>query len=179
MMLDLGGITKGYAADVAIEAIKSKGVKAALVAIAGDIKGFGLKPGSHPWKVGVQNPRPTDDKSKKEEDDDDIFASLYLENKAISTSGDYQRFFIKDGKRYHHILDPRIGYSPSDVISVSVIAPEGYMADGLSTGIFILGRERGIKLLESMGLDGIIVDADRKIFLTKNLEGKINIEETN
>lgn len=177
MELDLGGIVKGYAADMAIEAIKTKGIKAALVAIAGDIKGFGTKPDLKPWKVGIQSPRPADSKSKIE--GEDIFASLYLKDKAISTSGDYQRFFIKQGKRYHHILDPRVGYSASDVISVSVIAPHGFMADALSTGIFVLGREKGIKLLESMGLDGIIVDANKKIFLTKNLRGKINIEKFN
>jgi len=176
MELDLGGIAKGYAADIAIEAIRAKGIKAALVAIAGDIKGFGLKPDMQPWKVGIQSPRPADNKSKTEEED--IFASLYLQEKAVSTSGDYQRFFMKEGKRYHHILDPRIGYSASDVISVSVIAPHGFMADALSTGIFVIGREDGIKLLESMGLDGIIVDANKKIFLTKNLKGKINIEKT-
>ncbi len=177
MELDLGGIAKGYAADMAIEAIKAKGIKAALVAIAGDIKGFGLKPDLQPWKVGIQSPRPADSKSKIGEED--IFVSLYLKDKAISTSGDYQRFFIKQGRRYHHILDPRIGYSTSNVISVSVIAPHGFMADGLSTGIFVLGREKGIKLLESKGLDGIIVDANEKIFLTKDLRGKINIEKFN
>ncbi len=177
MELDLGGIVKGYAADMAIEAIKVKGIKAALVAIAGDIKGFGLKPDLQSWKVGIQSPRPADNKAKIE--GEDIFASLYLKDKAISTSGDYQRFFIKQGKRYHHILDPRIGYSTSDVISVSVIAPHGFIADGLSTGIFVLGREKGIKLLKSMGLDGIIVDANEEIFLTKNLRGKINIEKFN
>lgn len=169
MELDLGGIAKGYAADRAIEAIKAKGVKAALVAVAGDIKGFGLKSGLQPWKVGIQNPRP---------EDENIFATLYLNDKAISTSGDYQRFFIKEGKRYHHVLNPHTGYPASGVISVSVIAPEGYAADSLSTGIFVLGPKKGIKILESMGLDGIIVDADKKIFLTKSLKGKVNIEKT-
>ncbi|MEE8328866.1 MAG: FAD:protein FMN transferase [Thermodesulfovibrionia bacterium] len=175
MELDLGGITKGYAADMAIEAIKAKGIKAALVAIAGDIKGFGLKPDLKPWRVGIQNPRLSDDKSEGGEED--IFASLRLKDKAISTSGDYQRFFIKEGKRYHHILDPRKGYSASDVISVSVIAPNGYMADGLSTGIFVLGREKGIKLLESMGFSGIIVDINEEIFITEDLKGDADIEK--
>ncbi len=174
MELDLGGIAKGYAADAAIEAIKAKGIKAALVAIAGDIKGFGLKPDMKPWKVGIQSPRPADNKSKMK--GEDIFASLYLKDKAISTSGDYQRFFIKQGRRYHHILDPRVGYSVSDVISVSVIAPDGFMADGLSTGILVLGAEKGIKLLESMGLSGVIVDSNNEIFITKDLKGKINFE---
>jgi len=175
MELDLGGIAKGYAADAAIEAIKARGIKAALVAIAGDIKGFGLRPDKKPWRVGVQNPRQSENRSNI--DGEDIFASLYLKDMAVSTSGDYQRFFIKGGKRYHHILDPRAGYSTSDIISVSVIAPHGFIADGLSTGIFVIGIEEGIKLLESMGFDGIIVDSSKKVFITKSLEGKIKIEK--
>ncbi|MEK7698198.1 MAG: FAD:protein FMN transferase, partial [Nitrospirota bacterium] len=136
MEIDLGGIAKGYAADRAIEAIKVKGIKAALVAIAGDIKAFGLKPDLQPWKIGIQNPRP---KTGKDEDiippipplvkvmtrrggegglSEDIFASLYIKDKAISTSGDYQRFFIENGKRYHHIFNPGTGYPAAGVISV-------------------------------------------------------------
>ncbi len=175
MKLDLGGLAKGYAADMAIDAIKAKGIKSALVAIAGDIKGFGLRPDLKPWKVGIQNPRV---KSIEVPDGDGntIIATLDLKEEAISTSGDYQRFFIRDGERYHHILDPETGFPASGVISVTVIAPYGYMADGLSTGIFILGREKGIKLLESLGFNGIIVDSNRQIYITENLEGRIEIE---
>ena len=184
MEIDLGGIAKGYAADRAIETIKAKGIKAALVAIAGDIKTFGLKPDLQPWKIGIQNPRiesgvrgqSTTHGGSGVMNEEDIFASLYIKDKAISTSGDYQRFFIQNGKQYHHILNPGTGYPAAGVISVSIIAPEGYMADGLSTGIFVLGPDKGIKLLESMGFDGMIVDANKKIFITKNLKGKINLE---
>ncbi len=173
MELDLGGIAKGYAADKAVDAIKSEGIKAVLVAIAGDIKGFGLNTSGNPWKVGIQNPRPEPGLEKPWED---IFATLYLLDSAISTSGDYQRFFIKNGKRFHHILDPETGFpADSGLISVSVIAPEGYLSDSLSTAVFIIGAEKGIKLLESMGLDGVLVDTDKKILLTKNLKGKIDI----
>ncbi len=175
MELDLGGIAKGYAADMAIEAIKASGIKAALVAIAGDIKGYGLKPDHSSWKIGIQSPRPAG--SESQDEGQDVIASLYLKNKAVSTSGDYQRFFIEQGKRYHHILDPRIGYSTSDVMSVSVIAPHGYMADGLSTGIFVLGSEAGLKLLESLGLDGVIVDGSGRLFITENLRDEISIKE--
>ncbi len=179
MEIDLGGIAKGYAADRAIETIKAKGIKAALVAIAGDIKTFGLKPDLQPWKIGIQNPRIESGvrgQGSGVMNEEDIFASLYIKDKAISTSGDYQRFFIQNGKQYHHILNPGTGYPAAGVISVSIIAPEGYMADGLSTGIFVLGPDKGIKLLESMGFDGMIVDANKKIFITKNLKGKINLE---
>lgn len=174
MEIDLGGIAKGYAADKAIEAIKAKGIKSALVAIAGDIRGFGLNASGKPWKVGIQNPRPENPNSEKPWED--IFATLNLKESAVSTAGDYQRFFIKEGKRYHHIIDPATGYpSESGLISVSVIAPEGYVADGIDTAILILGLEKGMKLLESKGLDGILVDSEKKVFTTKNLKGKIEI----
>ncbi|TNF54933.1 FAD:protein FMN transferase [bacterium] len=174
MELDLGGIAKGYATDGALDILKGKGMQAALVAIAGDIKGFGLKPDQKPWKVGIQNPRSPGDAS---EGGEEIFATLYLENSAISTSGDYQRFFIEQGQRYHHIIDPRTGYPSSDVISVSVIAPEGLLSDGLSTGIFILGREKGMELLESLGYSGVLIDRKKKIYITEDLKGRIESEE--
>ena len=174
MEIDLGGIAKGYAADKAIGTIRAAGVSSALVSIAGDIKGTGLKIDNKPWRVGVQDPRSKSSESQEKEYE--IITTINLSDKAISTSGDYQRFFFKDGKRYHHIIDPRTGYpTESSLISVSVMASEGYMADGLSTGIFILGPERGIDLLESMHLDGIIVDKDKRVYITENLRGEINI----
>jgi len=173
MELDLGGIAKGYAADKAVDAIKARGIKSALIAIAGDIRGFGLNSSGNAWKVGIQNPRPESDSEKPWED---IIASLGLENSAISTSGDYQRFFMNNGTRYHHILDSKTGFSAvSGLISSSVIAPEGYLADGLSTAVFVLGVEEGIKLLESKGFGGVLVDAGKKIHLTKGLRDKIVI----
>ncbi len=173
MELDLGGIAKGYAADRAVEAIKAEGVKAALVAIAGDIRGFGLNTSGQGWRVGIQDPRPDTVSQRPWED---VFASIELKDNAISTSGDYQRFFIKDGKRYHHILDPETGFpAESELISVTVIAPEGYLADSLATAVLVLGVEKGMQLLESMGIGGVLVCADKKILLTKNLKGKINI----
>jgi thiamine biosynthesis lipoprotein len=173
MELDLGGIAKGYAADKAADVIKARGIKSALVAIAGDIRGFGLNSSRNAWKVGIQNPRPESDSEKPWED---IIASLGLENSAISTSGDYQRFFMNNGTRYHHILDSKTGFSAvSGLISSSVIAPEGYYADGLSTAVFVLGIDEGIKLLESKGFGGVLVDAGKKIHLTKGLRDKIVI----
>jgi len=174
MELDLGGIAKGYAADKAIEAIKLKGIKAALVAISGDIRGYGLNTTGKPWKVGIQDPRPENPDAEKPWED--IFASISLKNRAISTAGDYQRFFLRDGKRYHHIIDPKTGYpSESGLISVSVIAPEGYIADGIDTAILILGAEKGMKLLEEMGIDGVLVDSNKRVLITKNLKDNIEI----
>ena len=173
MEIDLGGIAKGYAADKAMEAIKAEGIEAALVAIAGDIRGAGFSTSGNAWKVGIQDPRPEAGSEKPWED---IFSSLYLEDMAISTSGDYQRFFIKDGKRYHHILDPSTGFpAESDLLSASVIAPEGYIADGLSTAVFALGAEKGMALLKAMEVEGVLVDRDRNVFATKRIRGKIDI----
>jgi len=170
MELDLGGIAKGYAADRAIEVIKEMGIKAALVAVAGDIKGFGLRPNGKPWHIGIQDPRPPEHKP------DSVFATLYLKDKAISTSGDYQRFFIKNGKRYHHIIDPKTGYpAESSTISVSVITDDGFMTDGLSTAMFIFPPEKAITFLESLGVEGVIVDHNKKVYITKGLKGEIKI----
>jgi thiamine biosynthesis lipoprotein len=175
MEIDLGGIAKGFAADKAVDAVKAQGVKSALVAIAGDIKGFGLKPGGRPWKVGIQDPRKEEHETVSSEGD--VLASLDLEGKSISTSGDYQRYFIRDGIRYHHIIDPHTGYPATEIVSVSVIAPDGYIADGLSTGIFILGREKGIRLLQTLGFSGIIIDRNLDMFTTSDLKGRITIEK--
>ncbi|OGW23365.1 MAG: hypothetical protein A2077_06385, partial [Nitrospirae bacterium GWC2_46_6] len=170
MLIDLGAIAKGYAADKAVELMKKNGIKSGLVAIAGDIKAFGLKPDGEPWKIGIKNPR-------QKTESDEIMATLELTDMAISTSGDYERYFIAEGRRYHHILNPKTGYPADGCRSVSVIAKEGAVADPFSTGIFILGAEKGLKLLEEMGIDGIIVDKDGKIHTTSGLRGKIELKE--
>lgn len=172
MLIDLGGIAKGYAADRAAEIMKTSGIKSGLVAIAGDIKASGLKPDGKPWKIGIKDPRPANK-------DNEIMATIELADMAISTSGDYERYFIAKDKRFHHILAPKTGYPADGCQSVSIIAKDGAVADSFSTGVFILGVERGMKLLEDMGLDGIIVDKDGKIHMTSNLRGKIEIKRNN
>lgn len=172
MLIDPGGVAKGYAADRAVEVMKKNGIKSGLVAIAGDIKAFGLRPDSKPWKIGIRNPR---QKNK----DDEIMATVDLSDMAISTSGDYERYFIVEGRRYHHILNPKTGYPADGCRSVSVIAREGAVTDPFSTGIFILGAEKGLKLLEEMGIDGIIVDKDGKIHTTSGLRGKVEFKKNN
>ena len=168
MLIDLGGIAKGYAADKAVEALKREGIKSGLVSISGDIKAFGLKPDLKPWKIGIRNPR-------SENKEDEIMATIEMTDMAISTSGDYERYFIIEGKRYHHILNPKTGYPVDECRSVSIIAKDGSVTDPFSTGIFILGAEKGIKLLEEMEIDGIIVDKNGKIHTTPNLRGKLEI----
>ncbi len=170
MSIDAGGIAKGYAADRAVETLKNRGIKSGLVSIAGDIKAFGLKSDLKVWKIGIQNPR---QKGKS----DEIIAAADLTDLAVSTAGDYQRYFMDGDKRYHHILDPKTGYPVNDCMSVSVFAADGAMTDAFSTGIFVLGYEKGQRLLESLGFDAVIVDKEGKMFITPNLRGKIKILE--
>ena len=172
MLLDLGGIAKGYAADIAVQSLKRKGISSGIVAVAGDIKSFGRRSENKPWIVGIRNPR-------QEGADEDIFARLPLDEKAISTSGDYERFFILNGRRFHHIIDPRTGY-PSDASrSVSVIADDGCLTDGFATALFIAGPERGMELAKEMGMDAIIIGNDGTVHITPGLEGKITFERNN
>ncbi len=170
MMLDLGGIAKGYGADLAVESLKRDGIKAGIVAIAGDIRTFGLKPDGTPWNIGIENPRQKDAS-------DEIMATVKLSDKAISTSGDYQRYFILDGRRYHHLLDPRTGYPAMFCRSVTVITDKGVFTDAFATAVFVLGPQRGMKVLRELGMDGVIIDARGDILTTPGLKGKLKIEE--
>lgn len=169
MLLDLGGIAKGYAADLAVQSLKQKGISAGLVAVAGDIKSFGLKPDKKPWVVGIKNPR-------QKNNDDEVFATINLSGMAISSSGDYERYFIINGQRFHHLLIPKTAYPASTCQSVSVIAEQGAMTDAFSTALFILGPEKGLGLAKEMGMDAMIIDSKGAIHTTPGLEGKLTIE---
>jgi thiamine biosynthesis lipoprotein len=157
MLIDLGGIAKGYGADRAMEILKKNGINSCLVAIAGDIKVSGRKPDGSPWVIGIRHPR-------AEKGSDDIFTSLPLTDAAISTSGDYERFFIKNGKRYHHIINPFTGYPSEHTGGVSVITEEGYLSDSLATAVFVLGPEKGMELLKRLGYKGIFITGDLKTY---------------
>jgi thiamine biosynthesis lipoprotein len=170
MQIDPGGIAKGFAADKAVDILKKQGIHAGIVAVAGEIKTFGLKPDGQPWKIGIRNPRATDR-------EDDIMATTELTDMAISTSGDYERFFISEGKRYHHLLDPETGLPAGDCMSVTVIAKDAVFTDAFATGVFILGPEKGLKLLDEMGLEGIIVDSRGKMHITSGIRGKVEFKK--
>jgi FAD:protein FMN transferase len=169
MLIDTGGITKGYAADKAVEILKQQGIRGGIVAVAGDIKAFGSKPDGKPWKIGIRNP---DQKTTE----DDIIATIELTDMAISTSGDYERFFILDGKKYHHLIDPKTGYPASSCRSVSIIAKNGVFTDAFATGVFILGPERGLKVLGRMGFEGIIIDSKGETYVTPGIRGKVEFK---
>jgi thiamine biosynthesis lipoprotein len=170
MRIDLGGIVKGYTADQTVEALKSAGIDSGIVSIAGDIKTFGLKPNGTPWKVGIKDPRA--------EGQDDIIAALDLKDLAISTSGDYERYFMLDGARYHHLLSPKTGYPVHTCQSASIITGEGVLADAFATGVFILGPQEGMEVIEKLGLDGFIIDKEGHVHVTSNIREKIEFEGT-
>lgn len=151
MKLDLGGIAKGYASGEAIAVMKRQGVDRALVAGAGDIVASGPPPGRDGWTIGIARLDPASGAPER-------FVSL--KNAAISTAGDAERYVEIDSKRYSHIVDPRTGLGVVDRCSVTVIAPDGASADSLDTAAYILGPERGLKLIESVeGASAIIVRA--------------------
>lgn len=170
MLIDLGGIAKGYAADLAVESLKREGILSGLVSIAGDIRTFGMKPDKGPWTIGIKNPRQTGEK-------DEIVARIRLSNKAISTSGDYERYFISDDKRYHHLLDPKTGMPALGCRSVSIVTDNAVNTDAFSTAVFILGPERGMKLVREMGMDAMIIDSSGMIHITDGIKENITLEK--
>lgn len=164
MRIDIGGIGKGFAADKAVEVMQQMGAIAGVVALSGDIKTFGVLPDGEQFVFGIQHPR----------DQGRLLGKIQLENEAVSTAGDYQQFFMDEGVRYHHILDPDTLYPARGCQSVTVIAKEGVWADGLDTGIFVMGVEEGLKLIESMsGVEGILVDQDGTVHVSSGLQGRL------
>jgi thiamine biosynthesis lipoprotein len=170
--ITLGGIAKGYVVDRAVAELRAVGLVDFLVQAGGDLFAAG-KRGDRDWKVGIEDPRapPHDERST-----DTSFALLELQDSAFNTSGDYERFVIKDGKRYHHILDPRTGYPVSHTRSVTVLAPTSFLADTLDTAAFVLGVEKGMKLVESVpGAEAVMVDAHNQVHLSPGLQGRIKL----
>jgi thiamine biosynthesis lipoprotein len=160
MRIDLGGIAKGHAVDRCIGILRARGVAHAAVTAGGDTRLLGDRRG-RPWVVGIRHP---DDEAR-------VIARIPLADAAISTSGDYERYFDEGGVRHHHIIDPKTGRSATGVRSVTVIAPSSTLAEGLTKGIFILGPERGIALAESQPeVDAVVVRDDGKVFYSKGLE---------
>jgi FAD:protein FMN transferase len=160
--IDLGGIGKGHAVDNGIALLKKRGITQAIITAGGDSRVLGDK-GGRPWMVGIRDPRRKDN----------MVAVIPLINSAISTSGDYERYFEADGVRYHHILNPKTGRSATGVHSVSVIGPDATTTDGLTKPVFILGPEKGLRLIESIpGVDAVIIDAEGKMYYSSGLQNR-------
>jgi thiamine biosynthesis lipoprotein len=166
--INLGGIAKGYAIDRASALLRERGLTSFYCQAGGDLFVEGKKPDGTPWRVGIRDPRGPEGK---------YFAILDVEDHAFSTAGDYERFFLtKDGKRYHHILDPRTGYPATASRSVTIWAKDAVTADAIDNAVFILGPEKGLALVESLDETGaVIVDANNKVHVSKRLKGRVKI----
>ena len=163
MKLGLGGIGQGYIADKIKILLKEKGCKSGLVNVSGDINTWGKQPDGQSWTVGIVNPM---NKNK-------VFATFPLDDSAVETSGSYEKYVTFNGKRYSHIIDPRTGYPASGIVSVSVFAKQTEIADALATGIFVLGVEVGLDLIDQLkGIGCIIVDDKGVIHTSKNIDIK-------
>ncbi|MFN3237194.1 MAG: FAD:protein FMN transferase [Pseudomonadales bacterium] len=157
--LDLGGIAKGYAVDNAIQILRGRGITQGMVSAGGDSQIIGDRRGE-PWVVGIKDPRQTNAQ----------VVVLPLLDASISTSGDYERFFVENGVRYHHIIDPSSGDSAREVRSVTIIGSESTAADALSTSVFVMGAKRGLELIDRLiGIDAIIVDGNGALHVSEGL----------
>ena len=158
--IDLGGIAKGYAVDLAIEKAAQSGVENILVTAGGDSRILGDRAG-RPWVIGIRHPM---DKNR-------VIAKLPMADESLSTSGDYERYFDEDGVRYHHIIDPKTGDSARDVRSVTILGPQAMDTDALSTSVFVMGPKKGLELLDRLpGIEGIIVDQNGNLLFSGGLQ---------
>ncbi len=159
--IDLGGFAKGHAVDNAVAILRRLGIAHAMVAAGGDSHVMGAR-GDRPWTVAIRDPRR----------EGAVVAVLPLEDVSISTSGDYERFFERDGVRCHHLLDPRTGRSPAGVRSVTIIADDGLTTEAFSKTVFVLGVEEGLRFVEAhSGIDAVIVDAQGALHYSAGLLG--------
>lgn len=170
--IDFGGIAKGYTSYKLKEIFAKYKVTGAIVSLGGNVETYGSRPEGGSWKVGIENPSVSALKG-------DYVGILSLGEEAVITSGSYQRYFEKDGKNYHHILDPATG-KPVDngLLSVTVISPDGTMADGLSTALFVMGEEKGIQYYKQhkKEMDVVWLKTDGTILVTEGLTGKFSTD---
>lgn len=173
MALDLGGIAKGYAADEMVRLLKEAGVTSALVDLGGNVYVIGNRPAEsgsdasgEPWRVGIKNPFKPEEGAGLRVDVSDM---------SVVTSGNYERYFEKNGVRYHHILNPETGWpSENGIVSCTIIDSSSLEADVLSTAVFVLGKERGMELLEKEGKEGVCISSDGTVYVTRDMQTQIN-----
>jgi thiamine biosynthesis lipoprotein len=165
--ISLGGIAKGYGVDMAVKVLEKAGLESFFVQAGGDLYAKGKKPDGSDWQAGVRDPRGAAG---------EYFAMLPLSDHAFSTAGDYERTFTLDNVRYHHIIDPRTGYPATQCRSVTIYAPNAFLADEIDDAVFILGPQKGLQLVESIdGVGAVIVDAKNNVYISKRLKDKVTI----
>ena len=158
--INLGGIAKGYAVERGVEVARRHGVRHARVTAGGDTRLLGDRRGT-PWMVGIQDPR----------EEGRVAVTIPMENEAISTSGDYERYFDEDGERYHHIITPTTGAPAGEVHSATIIGPDAVITDALSTSVFVMGVDQGLKLISTLpDYEGIVIDAEGQMYYSDGLQ---------
>ena len=158
--ITLGGLTKGYAVDRAIGVLKSEGIEHALINAGGDLRALGKKPNQDNWTIALANPR----------DKNDYIILIRLNDKAIVTSGDYERYF-DENKEFHHIVDPRTGHSSTELISVTIISNEAFNADAISTSVFVMGEKPGLEFIENLeDTEGLLITSDKRIIKSSGFD---------
>ncbi len=161
MKIGFGAIGKGYAADMAKKLLIKQGVSGGIINASGDMNTWGQQANGKPWKIALTNPL----------NKNQVFASFNLNEEAVVTSGNYEKYKMIDGKRYSHIIDPRSGWPASGLASVTIFAPQAELADALATAVFVMGKETGMNLVHQIPkVKAIIIDDQGRIFTSKNIE---------
>ena len=166
--IDLGGIAKGYAADRVYELCRRQGISSALISLGiSSVAALGTKPDGSAWRIGLKD---------VETDKNACFGVVHLEDQFLSTSGDYEQYFIKEGRRYHHILDKRTGYpTDSDLRSVTVVANNGALSEAYSTALFVMGLDKALSFQKSEGgFEAIFVTADKRVVCTEGIQDRFD-----
>lgn len=170
MAIDFGGIAKGYTSARIMDIYRENGVSSGLVSLGGNVQTLGTKPDGSMWKIAIQNP----DKGEN------FLGVLKIADKAVITSGGYERYFEEDGKTYHHIIDPTTGYpADSGLISVTIISEDGTLADGLSTSLFIMGKEKACSFWQQHKekFDFILLDQNENLWISEGIEGTFSSDQ--
>ncbi len=168
MLIDLGGIAKGYAVDEAARVLRENGITSGFVNMGGDVYALGSKPDGTPWNVGIQDP---------EIGSGDVIAKVGLIDESIVTSGDYERYFIEDGVHYHHIIDPETG-SPTrnELVSVTILSQKSVDGDVLSTAVFVMGLEEGLSFIEGLeDIEAVLITKDKKMYATSGAIDRVEV----
>ena len=166
MSAHLGGIGKGYAVDRGVAILRARGLRNFMLQSGGDMYVGGVR-GDRPWRIGIRDPRGPADRS---------FATVELSDGTFSTSGDYERFFIKDGRRYHHIIDPDTGEPSRGTRSVTIVANKAVLADAIDTGVFLLGPKAGMALIETVpDVEGVIVSDRNEVLISSGLKSRLTV----